>query len=225
MPFVDEYLAPNVPGYPCVAAPRTKTTIQVDAGGGERRNQEWEHPLHRYVLPEAVARKWDVVQSLMNHWRVMRGPWRSWPWRDPLDFASCDLPAPGPKQSPAISATDQVIGTGDGFTNSFQLVKTYAVGLETYRRPIYLPITASVIIAVDGILIDPASYEVSRPGGVVTFGVAPLAPDVDHPRIITAGFLFDVEVRFESDDAMEAILRAHRAAGFADVTLIEVRPC
>jgi uncharacterized protein (TIGR02217 family) len=218
MPFVDEYMPSNVPGTPCVSSPRFKTSIQVNAGGREQRNQEWEHPLHRFVLPEAVARQWDVVQSLMAHWRIMRGPFRSWPWRDPLDFASCGLVRPN--QLPSVSMTDQAIGTGTGFTTSFQLVKTYSVGAETYVREIRLPVLASVVVAVNGVLADESEYSVSRVGGVVSF----IAPPADGAEI-TAGYLFDVEVRFESDDQMEAVLRAHRAAGFADLTLIEVRPC
>jgi uncharacterized protein (TIGR02217 family) len=61
---------------------------------------------------------------------------------------------------------------------------------------------------------------VTRPGGEIVFDTPP-ADDVS----ITAGFLFDVEVRFESDDAFESILRTYQVGGFADITLIEVRPC
>jgi uncharacterized protein (TIGR02217 family) len=82
----------------------------------------------------------------------------------------------------------------------------------------------SVIVAIDGDVIDPSGYTVSRPGGEILFASPPDPDDYDD-GIITAGFLFDVCVRFESDDAMETILRAHRAAGFADLTLIEVGPC
>ena len=236
MPFLDQPLPSKVPATPCVSAPRTKTTITVDSGGGEMRNQEWEHPLMRFVLPEgliyldgnSLARDWSVVQALMSHWRVMRGPWRSWPWRDPLDCASCDLTRPNLSTAELlalIGAGDQLVGTGDGFTDAFPLTKTYALGGETYVRTIHLPVLDSVVVAIDGVTVDPADYSVSRPGGVVTFNVPPAAPFSGHPQIITAGYLFDVEVRFESDDALEAILRAHRAAGFADLTLIEVRPC
>jgi uncharacterized protein (TIGR02217 family) len=218
VPFLDIYLPAKVPGTPCVSAPRTKTTIAVNAGGRERRNQEWEHPLHRFVLPEATARGWEVVQDLAKMWRITSGPYRSFAWRDPLDFASCDLVKPN--QVPTVALNDQYIGTGDGFTDAFQLVKTYSYGGETYDRTIHLPVLATVIVAIDGVVVDEADYTVSRPGGMVTFAVPPPAT-----AIITAGFLFDCEVRFESDDALEGILRAHHAAGFADLTLIEVRPC
>lgn len=220
MPFLDIYMPEEVPGYPCISAPRTRTTIQVDSGGGERRNQEWEHPLHQFILPEAVARDWSVVQDLMKHWRIMRGPYYSWPWRDPLDFSSGDLIAPNPDTDPVPSMTDQVIGTGTGFTDSFQLVKTYSRGGETYERSIHLPVLHTVVVAVDGVLIPDTDYSVSRPGGVITFDTPPGNGDV-----VTAGFLFDVEVRFEGDDVFEGILRTWQAGGFADLTLIEVRRC
>jgi uncharacterized protein (TIGR02217 family) len=99
-------------------------------------------------------------------------------------------------------------------------VKTYSVGPETYQRPIYLPVLSSVKVAADGVLVPSADYTVSRPGGVVTFDVPPLA-GVE----VTAGYMFDVEVRFESDDAFEGILRTYAIGGFADITLIELRPC
>lgn len=219
MAFLDIYMPEEIPGYPCVSAPRTKTTIQVNAGGGERTNQEWEHPLMKFVLPEGV-RNWDVVQSLAKMWRITAGPAKSFAWRDPLDFSSGDLDAPNPEVDPVPVMTDQVIGTGDGFTDSFQLTKTYSYGSESYERPIYLPVLSTVVVAVDGVLIDEADYTVSRPGGIVGFDVPPAAFSS-----ITAGFLFDVEVRFESDDAFEGILRTWQTGGFADITLIEKRPC
>lgn len=218
MPFVDTYLDGHVPGVGCIATPRFKTTIQVNASGKERRNQEWEHPLHMFILPEAT-RQWSVVQSLDKHFRIMRGPYMSWPWRNPFDFASCDLTRPNTVPTPTM--TDQTIGTGDGFTDSFQLTKTYTVGSETYSRDIHLPVLSSVLIAIDGVLVPDTDYTVSRPGGVVTFNTPPSVSD----DVISAGFLFDHEVRFESDDQLESIMRATRQAGFADLTLVEVRPC
>ena len=218
MSFIDEYMPEEVPGYPCISAPRTNTSVQVSAGGGEQRNQNWEHPLHRFILPEAAGRQWTVLEALKKHWLIMRGPFHSFPFYDPLDFASRDLVKPN--LEPTVTMTDQFIGTTDGFTDTFQLVKTYSVGAETYDRTIHLPVLDSVIVAIDGVLVPDTDYTVSRPGGEITFDLPPAAGDQ-----ITAGFLFDVEVRFESDDAFEGILRTYQVGGFADITLIEVRPC
>lgn len=219
--FVDQYMPEEVPGYPCISTPRTKTSIQVTSGGREQRNQEWEHPLYRFTLPEAPGRDWSVIEALKKHWlAVGRGPLKSWPWRDPLDFASRDLLVPNPVTDPAVEGDDQSIGTGDGIATSFQLVKRYIVGGETYTRTITLPVLDSVIVAIGGVTVDPADYTVTRPGGVVTFNTAPAAD-----AAITAGFLFDVPVRFEDDDVFDGILRTYQVGGFADLSLIEVRPC
>lgn len=228
--FVDQYLPDEVPGYPCISAPRTNTTITANAGGNEQRNQNWDHPLHTFILPEAAGRNWSVIEALKKHWLIMRGPWRSFPWRDPLDKASIDLLVPNEPDEDLldrISRADQTLGTGDGFTDSFQLVKTYTVGSETYERTIHLPVEESVLVEINGKAHDDPthaggaySFTVSRPGGVVALSYPPPAG-----HAVKAGFLFDVEVRFESDDAFEGILRTYQAGGFADITLIEVRPC
>lgn len=219
MAFLDIYMPPEVPGYPCVSAPRTKTTIQVAAGGNERRNREWVHPLHKFIMPEGV-RQWSVVQALSKMWKITAGPFSSFAWRDPLDFSSGDLPVPNPDYEIVPLMTDQALGTGDGFTDTFQLVKRYTYSGNTYDRIIHLPVLSTVKVAVNGVLVDSSDYSVSRPGGEVLFDTPP-----DNLDTITAGFLFDNEVRFESDDAFEGILRTWQAGGFADLTLVEVRPC
>ena len=222
--FVDQYLDGRVAGYPCISAPRTSTSITATAGGAERRNRNWVHPLHDFILPEALARGWDCYEALHDHWMAMGGPEKSWPWRDPMDFASRHLDQPN--VAPAVTMLDQQIGVADGATASWQLTKTYTVGSQTYTRNIHLPVTASLLVSVNGVLATvapapgPFTVAVTRPGGVVTLNHNPTAG-----HVIRAGFLFDVEVRFESDDAYEGILRAYQAGGFAELKLREVRPC
>jgi uncharacterized protein (TIGR02217 family) len=220
MPFLDIYLPDAVPGYPCVSAPRFKTSIQVSSGGGEHRNQEWEHPLHRFVLPEAIARDTDVINDLKKHWLVTAGPYYSFAWRDPLDKATIDHAPNYPDDSIAVSRTDQSLGTGDGIADTFQLTKTYVRGSGTYERTIHLPVLSALMIADNGVLVDPGDYTVTRPGGTIQFDTPPLAG-----HVLTWGGLFDVEVRFESDDQLETLVRTWQTGGFADLTLVEVRPC
>ncbi|HET6536352.1 MAG TPA: DUF2460 domain-containing protein [Sphingomicrobium sp.] len=222
MPFLDTYMPDAIPGYPCVSTPRTRTTIQSTFGGNENRNQEWEHPLHRFTMPEGV-RTWSVVENLGKMWRITAGPYKSFAWRDPLDKASCDLLAANELDEDVIarlSKTDQAIGFGDGFTDTFQLIKTYSYSGETYDRTIHLPVLDTVLVADNGVLVDDTTYSVSRPGGEITFDTPPA-----DGHAITAGFLFDCEVRFESDDAFEAMVRTWQMGGFSDLTLVEVRPC
>lgn len=223
MSFLDIYLPDEIPGYGWISAPRWKTTIQVNASGKERRNQEWEHPLHHFINPEVIARPDETTMlSLKKHWLITAGPVDSFPLRDPFDKATIDhLPnEPDADVTADLTMSDQIIGTGDGFTDAFQLVKTYTRGGHEYVRTIHLPVLSTVLISVNGVLVPDTDYTVSRPGGIVTFDTPPTST-----HIIRAGFLFDVEVRFESDDQLEQIVRTWQAAGAADLTLVEVRPC
>ena len=61
---------------------------------------------------------------------------------------------------------------------------------------------------------------VDRETGVVTFNKPIRLGDV-----VTAGFLFDVEVRFEDDSVFDGILKNWNVAGYSDIPLVEVRHC
>jgi uncharacterized protein (TIGR02217 family) len=219
--FIDVYLDRCVPGYPCMSSPRWSTSITHSDSGAEQANQRWEHPLHRYTLPEAV-RDHDVYEAVRDHWLITRGPLRSFPFRDPLDFASRALSRPN--QIPPITFSDQVLGTGDGIAVAFQLVKTYTRGAETYIRKVVHPVVSTVIVSINN--ADPLSggfpnpWTVDRLTGVVTFSNAP-APGA----VVRAGYLYDVEVRFESDESFDGLLRDYGVSGFADLVLVEIRPC
>lgn len=229
--FRDIRLPVGVKGYPTSGAARFSTTITAVSSGAEHRNQNWQHPLFRFNLAEAV-RDQETFEAAQRHWMAMRGPFYTFPFLDPLDFASAPLPAPN--FAPPISGTDIEIGVGDFATREFRLIKKYTVAgsldEETYSRRITLPILETVVVLIDG--LDPAtdnpvtmpggpySYEVSRPGGVISFN-----KPLDGGLVVTAGFLFEVPVRFEADDTFEGVVRNYRVAGFADIVLLETRPC
>lgn len=219
--FKDVYIASKVIGYPARVSPRFSTDLATSDSGAEQANQNWENALRSIICPEGV-RDQVTFEALKAHWLVMRGPAFTFPFRDPTDFASVDLTYVN--VAPTTSRTDQPLGTGDGITRHFQLVKRYTSGGETYDREIYLPVTSTIEIGVDG--VDPAALSpalvatVSRYGGLVTFDTAPGVGD-----ILTWGGLFDIEVRYEGDDVFDGIMRTFHAAGFADIPLQEVRFC
>ena len=214
--FLDRALPSCVAGYPVYASPRFSTDIVVVDSGREQINQRWRHPLNRYTIPEAV-RTMDVFNSVRAHWFVMAGPAKLFPFRDPFDFASVDLESPA--QVPTISAMDQVLGVGDGLTTRFQIRKEYASGASTYVRDIYLPVTSSVVVAVNGATVADG-WSVVRQGGEIVFDSPP-----DGGALLTCGFLFDVSVRYESDDSFDAICQTFGLGGYSDITLIETRLC
>ena len=219
--FVDQYMPEQVPGFPCISSPRWATDIQIADSGVEQVNQRWVHPLHSYSLPEAI-REHVTFEGIRDHWLALRGPFYSFPFRDPLDFASVALTTPN--VAPTLSRIDQTVGTGNGLKTQFQLTKTYFSGAQSYTRNIYHPIVSSVLVGIDGEDPEAASpnfdWDVDRLTGIVTFDIPPV-----NGAIITAGFLFDVEVRFADDDAFDGIVRTYGVSGFADIELLEVRPC
>ncbi len=228
--FRDIRLPVGVKGYPTSGAPRFSTGITSVASGAEHRNQNWRNALNRFTLAEAVRDQLTYERALA-HWLAMRGPLYTFPFADPLDFASRPLPAPN--HAPETLGPDQVLGIGDGLNRDFQLVKTYTVEgdieEETYSRTITLPVLASVVVFLNGLPADtpdptlpggPYTFEVSRPGGIVSIDPAP--PEGVE---VAAGFLFEVPVRFEADDTFEGVVRNYRVAGFADIVLLETRPC
>ena len=82
------------------------------------------------------------------------------------------------------------------------------------ERRITRPVVGSVVVAVDGIAISAFSVEA---GGWVVLDVAPAVG-----AVVTAGFTFDVPVRFAEDRL--SVARATFLAGVAaSVPLIEVR--
>jgi uncharacterized protein (TIGR02217 family) len=223
--FLDEYL-PQIRGYSFVAAPVTSTTITKASNLSEQRNINTLHPLRLFTSPQGV-KCFEQIQQLSELWLVLSGPAIAFPLQDPFDFASCRLQKAGKKPVPV--ATDQAIGLGDGLARSFPLKKTYTRGSRSYVRKITLPVEDSVLIAMNGLppsTPDPAlpggpyNWTVDRLSGLVTFDHAP-ASNIQ----LTAGYLFDVPVRFEADDSLQQILVAFETAGFSDLSFQEIRPC
>jgi uncharacterized protein (TIGR02217 family) len=112
--------------------------------------------------------------------------------------------------------TDQSIGTGDGTTTAFQLVKRYASGAQSWTRAIAKPVAGSVRIALSGVE-QPSGWSVDTTTGVVTFSAAP-GSDV----AITAGFEFDVPVRFDTD-VLDVTLDLERLGSITSIPLLELR--
>jgi uncharacterized protein (TIGR02217 family) len=134
-------------------------------------------------------------------------------WRDRLDHTSS---APGEPLSPV----DQGIGVGDGTTAAFQLVKTYGAGFAPYARPIGKPVAGSVRVAVGGSEVSGSWFACDTATGIVTFAAGHIPA---MGAAITAGFSFDVPVRFDTD-YLEVDLSAFSAGAIPKIPVVEIRP-
>lgn len=179
-----------------------RTEVVTLGSGHERRSTPWAHGRRRYLIG-AGLRSLDDMAALTAFFEARRGRLYGFRFRDFADFKSC---APGA----AVSATDQTIGTGDGETTAFQLVKDYGGSGREIRKPV----AGSVRVAVDGVEVGFAADEAT---GVVTLEAAPGAG-----AVVTAGFEFDTPVRFDAD-RIEVTLETFEAGRMAAVPLVEVR--
>jgi uncharacterized protein (TIGR02217 family) len=108
---------------------------------------------------------------------------------------------------------------GDGATAAFQLAKIYGSSFAPWSRAITQPVAGSVLVAVDGLAQAPERFAVNTSTGVISF-VAEHIPGVG--AAVTAGFEFDVPVRFDTDQ-LEINLGQIEAGSIPHIPIVEIR--
>lgn len=202
-PF-DEVDFPIAIGAEASAAPVFSTAVVTSATGHETRNVNWAQARLRFDAGPGVRGEAELGE-LIQFFRARRGSAVGFRFRDPFDHSSNAMTGtPG--------AADVEIGVGDGVRTRFELAKAYGTG---ERRRITRPVAGSVRVSIGG--VERSSGWRLEAAGVVEFDAAPAAG-----TSVSAGFLFDVPVRF-AEDRLD-INRATFLAGEApSVPLIEIR--
>lgn len=190
--------------------PSRLTEIVTLASGREHRNSRWADSRRRYDAGLGI-RTLDALHAVLAFFEERRGRLYGFRYRDRIDHRS------GPP-SQAVGPGDQRIGLGDGTTRVFPLAKTYGTGPLPYRRLIAKPVAETVRVAVAGIERAPSAFTCDAATGLVTLATAPAAG-----APVTAGFWFDVPVRFDTDD-FSVDLQAFTAGEIPNVPLIEIVP-
>ncbi|RMH53204.1 MAG: TIGR02217 family protein [Alphaproteobacteria bacterium] len=196
--------------YGSTGGPERRVEIVALANGFEERNAPWAHSRRRYDAGLGL-RSLDDLATVIAFFEARGGQLYGFRWKDWADHRSCrPLADPSP--------TDQVIGTGDGSLTAFALCKTYQSGPAAYVRPIRKPVAGTVRIAVDGIeLTEGSDFTVDTTTGLVTLAAPP-----QPGAVVTAGFHFDVPVRFDTD-RIETSLSAFQAGEVPSIPVVEVR--
>ncbi len=209
MNFHEERFPPNL-SFGSIGGPERRTEIVTLANGFEERNTPWAHSRRRYDAGVGM-RSLDDVETLIAFFEARRGQLYGFRWKDWSDYKSCL-----PNDTPAY--TDQVIGIGDGVKTNWQLTKTYASGGHEYVRPITKPVAGTVRVGIGGDEQQEAvHYQVDLTTGIVTFATPP-----DIGAEITAGFEFDVPVRFDTD-RIQTSVASFKAGDVPSVPVVEVR--
>ena len=189
--------------------PERRTEIVTLASGFEERNSPWADSRRRYNAGYGVRSLADI-HAVIAFFEARAGRLHGFRFKDFSDWQSA---APGIQ----ITAFDQNLGAGDGAQTAFQLRKTYESGGQSYARTIRKPAAGSVRVALNGVEQSGGQFAVDNATGVVTFTVAPGAG-----VSISAGFAFDVPVRFDSD-FLEINHAAFNAGQIPNIPLVELR--
>ena len=189
--------------------PTRRTDIVALVSGHEERNSPHAGSRRAFNAGYGVKSIADI-EDVIAFFEARHGRLYGFRFRDPFDFKSCRI-----AQTPAPD--DQLLGTGDGEAAQFQLIKRYVSGAASYARPIKKPVAASVRVAVDGAEQTAGEdFTVDETSGLVTFATPP-----GEGLSVTAGFLFDCPVRFDTDE-LRINLAAFEAGDIPSIPLIEV---
>lgn len=193
-----------------MGGPERRTEIVALSNGFEERNSPWAHSRRRYDAGVGL-RSLDDMAALIAFFEARAGQLHGFRWKDWADYKSC---AP----SGVVGPGDQLIGTGDGLRVEFGLRKLYRSGSEGYLRPITKPVAGTVRVAVGGVeRFEGQDYDLDYATGVVVLRRAPM---MEAP--VTAGFEFDVPVRFDTDRIAVSVA-SFQAGDVPQVPVVELR--
>ena len=211
MSFHDVQLPPEI-SYGFESGPTLSTVVQTTASGHEYRVSRQSQARHRYRANKANLSP-EQFAALKAFWMGRRGALHGFRFKDWTDFSTA------PDGVSAPGKTDSDLGTGDGTTTQFQLLKVYDKdGPSPYQRTISLPIVSTLVLAVDGVTVT-TGFTVSPNTGIISFASAPA-----NGVKIQAGCQFDVPVRFASstDDWLRSTYDAYQLITAPGIELIEI---
>jgi uncharacterized protein (TIGR02217 family) len=192
--------------------PERRTDVVVLGSGFEERNARWADSRRAYNAGYGV-KSLDDLSAVIAFFEERRGRLYGFRWRDHADAKSC-----GPSGTPA--PLDQELGVGDGELAEFQLVKRYGSAHAPWTRVITKPVAGTVRVAVDGAEASAGThFTVDATTGIVTFqpGHVP-----EEGAMVTAGFAFDVPVRFDTD-RLEINVQGFRHGAIPHIPIVEIR--
>jgi uncharacterized protein (TIGR02217 family) len=208
----DEVRFPTDISFGATGGPERRTDVVQLASGFEERNATWAHSRRKYDAGYGV-KSLDQLHDVIAFFEARLGKLHGFRWKDFGDWKSCK-----PGQTPA--ATDQPIGTGTGALATFQLQKTYTSGARSYVRTIRKPVANTVKVAVAGVVKTVGThFTLDAATGIVTFTGGNIPT---NGQAITAGYEFDVPVRFDTDH-LNLSFDHFNAGAIPQIPVVELR--
>jgi uncharacterized protein (TIGR02217 family) len=192
-------------GWAVTKTPIFQTRIQRAVSGRELRALDYPYPLWQFSLTYDVLRDQpapqDDLRTLMGFVMACQGAFGTFLYDDPTDNA----------------VVGQTIGTGDGATLVFQLVRVIAGPVIGFLEPVIAPNVVSAVY-LNGVGQPAGSWAVDPTSGVLTLATAPVAGVT-----VTADFSFFYRCRFIRD-ACHFTNFMYRFWSLKQLDFISVRP-
>lgn len=104
-----------------------KTSIAVNLGGKEKRNQDWSQSRGRWRATQ-LGKKEDVTEMLVKYFHAAAGRQNNFPFRDWIDYK--------------VASSEGIVTLVSGTT--YQLYKRYTIGGISRDRKIIRPVSAVI---------------------------------------------------------------------------------
>ncbi|MFZ1413664.1 MAG: DUF2460 domain-containing protein, partial [Defluviicoccus sp.] len=166
--FAEVRFPPEI-SYGATAGPEFSTTVITVRSGAEQRNRNWAAARLRFDASTGIKTR-AQAEAIIAFFRARGGRAQGFRFKDWSDYR----------------ASAQVLGTGDGARDTFQLIKRYVSGAEEDIRLITKPVAGTTKISLNG-TPQPSGWSVDTATGLVTFTSAPA-----NGAVISADFEFDV---------------------------------
>lgn len=199
--------------YGASGGPGFNTSVIDQGSGAISAIQRWSGAGRHQFNARYSIKSFADLYTVKTFYIARGGPANSFRYKDWLDYTSASDGRSTPDDE------DVEIGAGDGSTVDFQLIKVYSSGGVDISRNITLPVSGTVVVAIDGVAqTEGVDFSVNSTTGLVTFGSAP-----GNSTSVTAGFEFDVPVFFsrEVDFNFPASIDNFDSGSIPDIPLIE----
>lgn len=196
--------------YGSSGGPGYRTDIIEQESGAKEFVSRRTNALRRYNVAYGIKSR-ESLTAVYTFYLARMGPAYGFRLKDWLDFTTND-------NLNTATKDDQNLGTGDGSTTTFQLLKRYVSGPATKIRNLTKPVAGTILCALNG--VSTGAFTTDTATGVVTFTAAP-----GVGVVVTAGCEFDVPVHFGKEvdeDAIRASIDDFGHGHIEDLPLYEL---
>lgn len=142
---------PRTVSFKSMGGPGFSTTVNPGFSGFEQRNQNWSQSRGKWTIAlqtptlttGGMTSTQEFIDQLQAFFLCQAGQANGFRFLDFKDYTSTQN-----------GVVRQYFGTGTGTASSFQLVKTYICGTNSYQRVIWKPITSKVVNYLGAALTD-----------------------------------------------------------------------